>query len=138
MDNFSKKPRHVIRASNYCLNKLKHSGLYLWQAFYNQPPVANWAKGYLESSKFLKFVTRPAKRNRVGTKYTISKNRKYLKFCVLSVSFKMLSIKVWQTFHLSGLSGSLIIMQQIWNIQWNFMYPCTWSIFVGSVTFTED
>ena len=40
-------------------------------------------------------VTRPAKTDQVGTKYTISQNGKYLEFCVqylLSVSYKRLRI----------------------------------------------
>ena len=43
------------------------------------------------------YVTRPAKWDQVGTKYTISQYGKYLEFCVqylLSVSCKMLPIKL--------------------------------------------
>ena len=43
------------------------------------------------------FVTEPAERDQVGTKYTISQNSTYLEFCVqylLSVSYKMLPMKL--------------------------------------------
>ena len=43
-------------------------------------------------------VTGPAKKDQVGTKYTISENHKYLTFCVqhlLFVSYKMLPIKLF-------------------------------------------
>ena len=43
-------------------------------------------------------VTVPAKRDQVGTKYTISQNGKYLDGCVhhlVSVNCKMLSIKLY-------------------------------------------
>ena len=43
------------------------------------------------------FVTGPAKRDQVGTKYTNSHNGKYIEFCVqylLSVSCKMLPMKL--------------------------------------------
>ena len=42
-------------------------------------------------------MTGPAKRDQVGTKYTISHNGKYLEFCahyLLSVSSKVLPIKL--------------------------------------------
>ena len=42
-------------------------------------------------------MTRPAKRDQVGTKYTISQNGTYLELCVqylLSVSCKMLPMKL--------------------------------------------
>ena len=43
------------------------------------------------------YVTRPAKRDQVGTKYTISQNGTYLEFCVKclhSVSCTMLPMKL--------------------------------------------
>ena len=43
------------------------------------------------------YVTGPAKRDQVGTKYTMSQNGAYLEFCVqylLSVSCKMLPMKL--------------------------------------------
>ena len=45
----------------------------------------------------VEYVTGPAKRDQVGTKYTISQNGTYLEFCVeylLSVSCKMLPMKL--------------------------------------------
>ena len=44
------------------------------------------------------FVTGPAKRDQVGTKYSISQNGTLLEFCVqylLSVSCKMLPMKIF-------------------------------------------
>ena len=46
----------------------------------------------------LTYVTGPAKRNQVGTKYIISQNGKYLEFCVqylLSISCKLLAIELF-------------------------------------------
>ena len=48
---------------------------------------------YLSHHWLFTFVTGPVNRDQVGTKYTISQNIKYLKFCVqhlVSVSFEVL------------------------------------------------
>ena len=47
--------------------------------------------------KLFRYVTGPAKRNQVGTKYIISQNGKYREFCVqyvFSVSCKVLAIEL--------------------------------------------
>ena len=41
------------------------------------------------------YVTGPAKRVQVGTKYTISQNGKYLEVCVQYLVSKMLPIKLY-------------------------------------------
>ena len=65
------------------------------------------------------FVTGPAKRDHVGTKYTISQNGTYLEFCVqhlISVSCKMLPMKLLissKNFIHNSCSRSLVMMQQM-------------------------
>ena len=85
------------------------------------------------------YVTAPAKKDQVGTKYTISQNYTYLKFCVqylLSVSFEMQHTKVF-------IDGKMFLQWLLWIISYdapnlkNIMkfYVPTWSIFAGQVIY---